>query len=179
MAAADLQEIEKRKLLVGLLASHERRILAYIHSLVPHAHDAEDLLQETCEIICEKFDEFRPGSDFAAWAFRIAYWRVRAARTSFARAKVVFNDDLLEMLAQTAGELSAEVDPRHEALSLCIRKLPDRDRQLLLARYEPGISVEQAAARNGRSLEAAYKALTRLRKNLHACVNLRLAGGAA
>ncbi len=179
MAAVDMHEIEKRKLLVSLLASHERRVLAYIHTLVPHAQDAEDLLQETCEIICEKFDEFVPGTDFAAWAFRIAYWRVRAARTSFARAKVVFNDDLLEMLAQTAGALQAEVDPRHEALATCMRKLPPRDRELLLARYEQGASVEGAAAKNGRSLEAAYKALHRMRKSLHECVNLRLAGDVA
>jgi len=179
MAAAEMQEIEKRKLLVSLLASHERRKLAYIHTLVPHAQDAEDLLQETCEIICEKFDEFRPGSDFAAWAFRIAYWRVRAARTSYARAKVVFNEDLLELLAQTASEMEAEVDPRHEALAQCMKKLQERDRQLLLTRYEAGVSVEQAAAKNGRSLEAAYKALNRLRRSLHECVNLRLTEGAA
>jgi RNA polymerase sigma-70 factor (ECF subfamily) len=167
-------EIEKRKLLVSLLATHQRRILAYIHSLVPNPHDADDLLQETCEIICEKFDDFRPGTDFLAWAFRIAHWRVRAARTSFARSKVLFNDDVLEAVAKTAASLHRETDPRQDALEVCIKKLPERDRVLILSRYQEGATIEQAAERSGRSLEAAYKALSRTRKLLLDCVNNRL-----
>ncbi len=172
-------EIEKRKLLVTLLASHQRRILAYVHTLVPNPHDAEDILQETCELICEKFDDFRPGTDFLAWAFRIAHWRVRAARTTYARSKVVFNDEILEAVARTAATLHAEVDPRQDALATCVKKLPERDRVLILARYQQGASVEEAAKVSGRSLEAAYKALSRIRRVLLECVNNKLGVPAA
>ena len=146
---------ESQKLLMSLMTRHQRQIFAYIYTLVPRRHDAEDLLQETSVVICEKFHEFRPGSDFVAWACQIAWWRIRYSRQKFARSKVVF--------------------ARHEALNSCLQKLPMRDREFVLTRYEPEGGVEEAARRTGRSIEAAYKALTRIRKLLFDCVSHQLA----
>jgi RNA polymerase sigma-70 factor, ECF subfamily len=158
-----------------LMTQHQRRVFAYIYTLVPDRHAAEDILQETSLVICEKFETFKSGTDFVAWANQIAWWQVRAARTKFARSKVLFNDDVLESVAHTHAELQPEIDARHEALSHCLAKLPGRDRELIMTRYEPGSGVEEAAKRSGRSIVAAYKALARLRKLLHDCVTHRLA----
>ena len=159
------------------MTRHQRQIFSYIYTLVPNRHDAEDLLQETSVVICEKFQEFEQGTDFVAWACQIAYWRIRYSRQKFARSKVVFDDRVVEAVAQTAASLADELDDRHEALSKCLRRLPTRDRDLVLTRYEPGSGVEEAAHRSGRSLEAAYKALARLRKLLLDCVTHQLASG--
>ena len=175
-------ETESRKRLMTLMTRHQRQIFAYIYTLVPDRHDAEDLLQETSLVVCEKFDEFAAGTDFVAWACQIAWWRIRYSRQKFARAKVVFDDEVLAAVAQTAGEMVREVDERHEALAGCLKKLAPRDRELVLTRYEPGSGVAEAARRSGRSMDAAYKALNRLRKLLHDCVTNQLAqtqGGAA
>jgi RNA polymerase sigma-70 factor, ECF subfamily len=166
---------ERTKELVMLMTQHQRRIFAYIYTLVPDRHAAEDILQETSLVVCEKFGSFKSGTDFVAWANQIAWWQVRAARTKFARSKVIFSDDVLESVALTQAELLPEQDARHEALVHCLGKLPSRDRELVMTRYEPGCGVEEAARRSGRSLIAAYKALARLRKLLHDCVSSRLA----
>src|SRR4051794_3576922 len=129
-------ETESRKQLVALLTQHQRRIFAYIYTLVHDRTDAEDILQETNLIICEKFHEFEPGTDFVAWACQIAYWRVRYARQKFARAKVFFSQDVLDAVATTAAGMNAELDSRHDALSHCLEKLNPRDRDFLLTRYE-------------------------------------------
>ncbi len=182
MADVDQFGGDRSKQLVALMTRHQRQIFAYIFTLVPDRHDAEDLLQETSLVVCEKFHEFTPGSDFVAWACQIAWWRVRYSRQKFARSKVVFDDDVLEAVARTAGTMREELDERHEALGECLQKLPARDRELILTRYEPGSGVAEAARRTGRSMDAAYKALNRLRKLLHDCVTNRLgteAGGAA
>ena len=126
-------------------------------------------------MICEKFDQFQPGTDFAAWACQIAYWEVRRARQKFARSKVLFNQEVVDSIAQTATEMIPEISARHEALAHCLQKLPARDRELVLTRYEPGCGVELAAQRSGRSLEAAYKALGRIRKLLLDCISHQLA----
>lgn len=160
--------------LMRLMTGHQRRIFGYIYTLVPDRHDAQDILQETSVVICEKFDQFKPGTDFAAWACQIAYWEVRRARQKFARSKVVFNQEVVDALAETAAELLPEMSARHEALAKCLQKLHPRDRELLLTRYEPGSGVEEAAQRSGRSLVAAYKALARLRKLLLDCVTHQL-----
>ena len=172
---------DRQRQLVALMTRHQRQIFAYIYTLVPDRHDAEDLLQETSVVICDKFDEFTPGTDFVAWACQIAWWRIRYSRQKFARAKVVFDDDVLAAVAHTASAMREELDARHEALAGCLQKLAPRDRELVLTRYEPGSGVAEAARRTGRSMDAAYKALNRLRKLLHDCVSDQLAreGGAA
>ena len=160
--------------LMRLMTEHQRRIFGYIYTLIPDRHDAQDILQETSVVICQKFDQFRPGTDFAAWACQIAYWEVRRARQKFARSKVVFNQEVVDAIAETAAELLPEMSARHEALAKCLQKLHPRDRELLLTRYEPGSGVEEAAQRSGRSLVAAYKALARLRKLHLDCVTNQL-----
>ena len=160
--------------LVLLITRHQRRIFSYLYTLVPNRHDAEDLLQETCLVICEKFHEFQPGTDFVAWACQIAWWRVRAARQKFARSKVTFDERLLEAISHAAAAMPEELDSRHDALEHCLQKLHPRDRELVLSRYEPNGGVEEAARRSGRSRVAAYKALGRIRKLLFDCVTNQL-----
>ena len=173
------KEADARKRLVALMTRHQRQIFSYIYVLVPNRSDAEDLLQETSLVICEKFHEFKEGTDFVAWACQIAYWRIRYSRQKFARSKIVFDQDLVDVLAQTAGEMADELDQRHEALAQCLQRLHPRDRELLLKRYEPGGTVDEAARRSGRTVQTAYKALARLRKLLFDCVTTRLANAEA
>ncbi len=161
---------DKRTELVGLLTRNQRKIFAYIYTLVPHRADAEDILQETSMTIYEKFDEFELGTDFVAWANRIAWWKVKAAQQKFARSKVVFNETVMEAVAATAATMQEETDDRHEALGSCLNKLNERDRRMVLTRYESGSGVERAAAEAGRSIQAAYKALGRIRQLLLDCV---------
>jgi RNA polymerase sigma-70 factor (ECF subfamily) len=161
---------DPHRALVPLLMQHERQIFAYIYTLVPNRHDAQDLLQETCLTIYDKFAEFTPGTDFMAWAMRIAWWKVRAARQKFARSKVVFNDEVMEAISHTAVTMVEETSPMQAALAQCLTKLNDRDRRMILTRYERGSGVERAAMISGRSLQAAYKALMRIKQVLHDCV---------
>ena len=65
--------------LLQLMMKYQRRIFAYIHTLVPSRSDAEDILQETSLTVCEKFKDFELGTNFYSWACQIAYWKVRAA----------------------------------------------------------------------------------------------------
>jgi RNA polymerase sigma-70 factor (ECF subfamily) len=179
MADQVTNEAEKRKRLMALMTRYQQRIYSYIFTLVPRRADADDLLQETSLVICEKFDEFEDGTDFVAWACQIAYWRVRYSRQKFARGKVLFNQDVLDSVAKTASDMSEELDERHKALTVCLDKLNPRDREFVLTRYEPGCGVAEAARGSGRSLAAAYKALTRIRKLLLDCVTHQLESGGA
>jgi RNA polymerase sigma-70 factor (ECF subfamily) len=124
--------------------------------------------------VCEKFGTFQKGTDFMAWASQIAYWEVRRAKQKYARSKVIFDDTLMDAVAQTAAEMAPELDERRTALQHCLAKLQQRDRQFILQRYERGHGVEEAAQACGRSMHAAYKALARIRKLLLDCVTSRL-----
>ena len=160
--------------LLQLMMKYQRRIFAYIHTLVPSRSDAEDILQETSLTICEKFKEFELGTNFYSWACQIAYWKVRAARKKYATSKVVFNQEVLDVISQTRLQMEDELDFRHEALSRCLQKLNDRDRRMVLTRYESGKNVSAAAQACGRTVQGAYKALNRIRKVLFDCVSFEI-----
>src|SRR5256885_7322981 len=88
-------ETESRKRLMALMTRHQRQIFSYIYVLVPNRTDAEDLLQETSLVICEKFHEFKEGTDFVAWACQIAYWRVGGPPAENHRAQRFFHHEIL------------------------------------------------------------------------------------
>jgi RNA polymerase sigma-70 factor (ECF subfamily) len=161
--------------LVQLMMLHQRKLFGYILTLVPSRADAEDILQEASLTICEKFSEFESGTNFYSWACQIAFWKVRAARKKFATSKVIFNENILEVVSQTRLQMEEELDHRHIALSKCLQKLNERDRRMVLVRYESGHNVKAAAQSCGRTIQGAYKALTRIRKTRHDCVTLVVA----
>ena len=160
--------------LVQLMMKYQRKLFGYILTLVPSRSDAEDILQETSLTICEKFADFETGTNFYSWACQIAYWKVRAARKKFAISKVIFNEEVLEAVSQTRLEMEDELDIRHNALSRCLHKLNERDRRMVLVRYESGHNVKAAAQACGRTIQGAYKALNRIRKTLYDCVSLEV-----
>jgi len=57
---------------VKLFMRHQNQIYAYILTYVPHAADADDIMQEAATVAWEKFGAFQPGTDFALWVKRIA-----------------------------------------------------------------------------------------------------------
>jgi RNA polymerase sigma-70 factor (ECF subfamily) len=70
--------------------------------------------------------------------------------------------------------MEEELDHRHYALSRCLKKLNERDRRMVLTRYESGKNVTAAAQACGRTVQGAYKALNRIRKVLFDCVTFEL-----
>ena len=60
MDAADTVEKTDPREFIRLLMENERRIYAYILTLLGNGADAEDVLQETSIILWDKFAEFQP-----------------------------------------------------------------------------------------------------------------------
>lgn len=164
-----------RKQLVALLLKHRQRLFSFVFTLVQNRSDAEDILQEASMIMWEKFDDFRPETDFVAWANQIGFFCVQNFRRRQGRSKLLFDDSLLAKVAETAGELGEEIDRRHRYLRDCLTLLRPRDREMILARYAADGSVAQAAEIARRTLAATYKSLNRVRRSLSDCITQKLA----
>jgi Sigma-70 region 2 len=79
---------------ITLFLKSQRRIFAYILTLLPHQADAEDVLQEVSVTLWERFDENDPPEDFISWGCRIAYHntpprRLRGVRAFVASASAI------------------------------------------------------------------------------------------
>jgi len=168
-------EADREDRFLQLFLANERRIYAFILSLVPSWSDADDLLQETSAVLWRKLDEFEPGSDFVAWALRIARYEVLNYRKRQNRDRGLFSAETEELLAQHAVDMAHVSDDRRDALKACLEKLSVRDRELIRLRYQPGATTRDVSERVGRSLKAVYKALNRIHEQLLLCVRRGLA----
>jgi RNA polymerase sigma-70 factor (ECF subfamily) len=168
---------DKRNHFLRLFLRNERRIYAYILTLLPHRADADDALQETSLAMWDKFDDRDPPRDFLAWARRVAYYKVLDVYKRAGRGKVRFSQAMLERVAETAAEQTEtlQLDDRREALSRCVEKLAPRDRDLLARRFADGATTRSTSEQVGRSVDAVYKALAKIREALSACVERTLA----
>lgn len=163
---------------IRLFTKCEPRIFAYILTLVPNFSDAEDVLQQTNLVMWRKFDDFERGSDFLSWGRSIAHFEVLAMRKRKQRAAVRFSDDFVEAVAGDVVARSGSLDARHIALAACLEKLKARDRELVHLRYQPEATTQSVADRVGRSVDAVYKALNRIRQSLWECINRTLSAEA-
>lgn len=159
-----------------LFLAHERRIYGLIVSLVPNLTDADDLLQDVSAAMWNKFSEFTPGTDFAAWGFTFArYAALKHHQKVRAAGRVTFDEPLLEALALEVAANAPQINRRQEALRECLSKLPERTRALIEQRYQDGATLRSAADSAKLSVEAAYKALNRSHEALVLCIQRVLA----
>lgn len=159
---------------VRLLKQHDRRVAAYIFSLVPDWNDAEDLVQNTCVRLWEQFDEYRSGEDFGAWACTIARYEVMTYRKRTCREKLQFSSEVVDVLVTHAAADHDSAEHRLKALGDCTRRLSDSARTLLDLCYAKRVKVKDAAMQLGRSVNATYLMLSRVRRDLHDCVEATL-----
>ncbi len=159
---------------VRLLTRHQRRIYLYVLAQLPHRADADDVLQETNVVLWNKFDQFRPGSDFRAWACRIAHYEILKFRQRRGRDSLQFSEEFLDAVAAMSLDRGEELDVRQQALATCLEKLRQKDRDLVRYRYNPGATARNVADRVGRSVDAVYKSLRRIHETLFECIDRTL-----
>src|SRR5207245_545329 len=111
----------------------------------------------------KKFEQFQPGTNFFAWGCQIARFEVRKHAAARGRDRSLFTDAFVDAVAPQAEAMAGEVSARRQALEHCLGKLPAEQRRMLGLRYEQGGSIESVAAAFDRSVEATYKALSRIR----------------
>jgi RNA polymerase sigma-70 factor (ECF subfamily) len=157
---------------VRLLAQHQRGVYALILSLVPNWADADEILQETNVRLWEQFDRYQPGTDFGAWARTVARFQVLTYRRQQGRSRVHFTSDFIDAVCDAHEQSSCDAD-RHEALSACLERLPERHRELLRAYYAPEADASAISARWGRSIESVRLTLFRVRRSLRECIDRR------
>ncbi|MFV1994888.1 MAG: sigma-70 family RNA polymerase sigma factor [Verrucomicrobiales bacterium] len=162
-----------------LLDEHERRLAIYVFGLVPRIADAEDILQETRMVMWRQFEKFEIGSNFLAWGRRIAFHQILNHRRRSKKAHLQFSEAFLESVAAEIESSDATTDRRSDALHLCLRRLPMGNRRLVVLRYFEELSIDEIAAKVGRTPGATYRALSRVRRNLHTCVSQKLGEGTA
>lgn len=158
-----------------LLVANQRRIYGFIFTLIQDHGATDDVLQETTSLLWEKFDSFELGTDFGAWAMRVARFKVLEWRRKQQRLPLPIEEELLiEMAAKAEEAQNHDGIGRREALEQCLSKLNERDMSLLNERYTLEKPVTRIASQMGRSRDAVYKVLARIHRDLQGCIKGKL-----
>ena len=158
-----------------LLLKSEREILRYVMAIVPHAADAQEIVQETAVALWKQIDQYDRSQPFTPWACRFAANKAKEHLRKQGRWSAFLNDEVASLLATRREEIAATLDRRVEPLRDCLGELPSHNQSLVEKYYFDQTPVEEIASEVGRSAEALYKALQRIRAALMDCVNGKLA----
>jgi RNA polymerase sigma-70 factor (ECF subfamily) len=159
---------------MALFKAHRKSIEVYLRTLLPTAVDVDDVFQETSLVLWREFQGFTVGTNFAAWACKIAFNRVRAWRARRSRESQMFSNTLALEISDELISNTEFYDARLLALCGCIGQLKPHHRELLRLRYELGESVESIAKSTDQSVEAVYRMLSRIRHQLFDCVTCQV-----
>ena len=157
-----------------LFEQHGRAIYGHIRALVPNGTDADEVFQETNLTLWQKFDQYRPDTDFRAWACRIAYYKVLKLRDRQIRSAAVVQPAIPRL-----GQRGID---RHVRRS----RRPDRGVEALPREARPArpriagpLSSGRRTAKDvarwvGRNVHYVYRAVRRIHDVLFDCIKMAI-----
>jgi RNA polymerase sigma-70 factor, ECF subfamily len=155
---------------VELMTQYQGRLYVYILSLIGDPDAANDVLQETNIVLWKESRQYIAGTNFKAWAFRVAHFQCMAQRQRRLRDKVVFSDEVVARLAMESKQLDATYEDRAAQLGRCLEQIQPRSREALRLRYAEGIAVKEMATKMNSTSNAVSQLLFRARQWLVECV---------
>lgn len=159
-----------------MFVTHEAALRAYARALVPTWDAVDEVIQEASLVIWRKLDQLDTPEGFLPWAKVIVRFEALRARRNYARDRLVFSEELMTKLAESANEPDAEeMVLEKTALKCCLAKLSSTNRELVLAPYGGSGKIKELAEESPRTVNSFYKLLGRLRAKLQRCVERELA----
>ena len=152
-----------------LYVEHESALNGFVRTLVPAREDAREVMQEVAVVLWRRFEELPDRRDFRRWAFGVAKFKALSFLRDRMRDRLVFDEEVMELLAAEVIDDADAYAAEREALDECLSKLDAAQRKLIEAAYAPGVRMDELAAELGRSPMSFYKALHRIRLALMDC----------
>ena len=150
--------------------ANEREIFRYVAALVPTVGDAQEIVQQTAVALLEKFDDYDRSRPFTPWACRFALNVTRQWMDRRRRWRTMLETGLAEELATRREQLQPEFGERLSHLNHCLGKLPPDKRELVEGYYFRQTEIETLAGQAQRTVDAVYKSLQRIRRQLRECI---------
>ena len=172
--STESSEPDRTSAFIPLIMESQRALKNYLYSLHPHADDLDDLFQETSLKLWQVFGEYDMSRPFLPWALRIAYFQVLRFRKERVRDRLVFPDNLVELLAGEAPP-PGQADLVRSCLNDCLETLSPRAREVLLSRYSLDSSISELARQTRRSAHVLYRLLEKSRGQVVNCLRRKLA----
>jgi len=155
--------------------AHQGTLFSYLLAAVHDFSRAEDLLQEVTLALWEGYGEYRESEPYLPWALGVARRKLARHFRDSGKREVLLSEQILEAAAETLEKDQKPLASEQRALLDCVKKLPDRQRELVRLRYAEGFSLHEVAARLHQTAASVNMALVRVRRTLLHCTGRALA----
>lgn len=162
------------ELFISLLSRSEHALSVYVLALVGHPQDADDILQQGKLVMWRSFSSFQRGTNFHAWARKVLFHQILAYRKRKKRDRLVLSDELLAIANEAIEQHPLIESAPASLLAGCLERLTPENKQILQKRYYEEMTVEAISDQSGRTVEAVYRLLSRLRSRLAECLQLAI-----
>ena len=161
---------EKYESFLKLYRTNEGCISRYILALCPNYSAAEDIVQETMLVMWRKFDQFEPGTHFAAWGMQIAHYCANAYFRKNRPRVVHFDHRAFDNIARHRESFDRHQERYLEALDDCLEQLPANGKKMIALRYVENLKVTEIALQLQKTLSSTYKVMSRIHHRLLHCI---------
>lgn len=169
----------QKELVQRLFVQHIVPLRGFLLGLTADFHRVDDLVQETFLTALKKADGFQEGSNFRAWIYSIARFKLLATYRDASRQPAsALSPEVIEALCAAEPDFSGN-DDRLRHLPDCLQKLAPQARHAMELCYQQTMRPAEIAECMGWSAGAVKVALSRARSVLRECIERRLAGGLA
>ena len=152
-----------------LLLESEPVMLRSILVMVPNRADAREIMQETAVALWRQFASYDPQRPFVNWA--MGFVRIETRRfLARQKRRAQLTEEAIAVLELELDQKSDFGHALEQHLSTCLGKLTEKHRRLIQGYYHDGRKPEWLAEREGKSVEAIYKSIQRIRRDLQTCI---------
>ncbi|MCP4839738.1 MAG: sigma-70 family RNA polymerase sigma factor [Planctomycetes bacterium] len=168
------EDVDQHERFLTLFTANEPAIRAFVRRLLPSRQDAADVMQGIALVLWRKFNASENSEDFRKWAFGVARLEVLGWLRDKGRDRLVLGAHVLEILAEESSTDDDRLSAQRDALDGCLEQLTARQRSLVLAAYAPDTQIQEVAEQSGRTVNAFYQWLHRIRVQLVNCTRRSL-----
>ena len=177
-----MQQPDKNEQITVQWAQSQPLIAAFISSLVPDFHDADDILQNVAMVTVRKYEQFDPNRSFVAWAVGIAkneILKYQSKQGNRGLLDIGAIDAVTQVYTKESSTIhDTRIDLRN-AISTCMSQLKGKWQKIMDMHYLREQSAARIAQQLGMTRNNVFVTLHRIRIALRDCVNRRLGEGNA
>lgn len=176
LVPSEMNDASEQAEFLRSLASVYNDVYAAALVIVGNRSDADDVIQETCVVLWQKYEDAQPILNFRKWACTVAYLVAKNHMRKQRRRREGLSDYVLSRIerVQTGAEELFEL--RRDLLESCLERLSERDRKFLEECYGGSSSLAELARSRQTPIETFYTRLKRLRKRLSDCIDRKFTG---
>ena len=168
-----IEDDADRALILSIYKHYYKAMYYKAYDILKDVGEAEDAVQDTVIRLIQGLDTLRtvPAEDRTAYVMTAVKFtainRWNKIKRQNETRPLGFSQDAAETAAEEEGENAAAHLEDVDALCRCLRRLSERDRDLLLFRYALDLDIDEIAEKTGLAGGAVRTALMRARRRAY------------